>query len=177
MDRRLAKRVDASDIVQDATFEASRRLQDYLADPKMDFFVWLRWIANDKLIDSHRHHLGAQKRQLGQEVSIFARPMAEATSFALAEHLMGRLTSPTQALQKAETQMAVEEALNQLEPVDREVLVLRHFEHLSNQETAEVLGLKKSGASRRYIAALKRLKELLSDSPVFQEFFPQSDPS
>ena len=114
---------------------------------------------------------------LGQEVSIFARPMAEATSFALAEHLMGRLTSPTQALQKAETQMAVEEALNQLEPVDREVLVLRHFEHLSNQETAEVLGLKKSGASRRYIAALKRLKELLSDSPVFQEFFPQSDPS
>lgn len=171
MDRRLSTRVDASDIVQEANIDALRRLDEYLADPKMDFFVWLRWIANDKIIDAHRFHLGAQKRQIGQEVSIFARPMAEATSYALAEHLLGRLPSPSHVIRKAETQMAMEQVLNQLDPVDREVLVLRHFEHLTNKETASVLGLKKSGASRRYVEALKRLKVLLKDLPMFEEFF------
>ncbi|MEM7455163.1 MAG: sigma-70 family RNA polymerase sigma factor [Planctomycetota bacterium] len=174
MDRRLSKRVDASDIVQEATLDAVQRFEQYLKKPDVDLFVWLRWIANDKLIDAHRFHLGTQKRQLGQEVSIFARPVAEATSFALAEHLLGRLTSPTAALRAIETRSELENALNQLEPVDREVLVLRHFEHLSNKETAEVLGLKKSGASRRYVEALKRLKELLKDVPAFEEFFGAS---
>ena len=116
MDRRLSTRVDASDIVQEATIDAERRLNEYLGKKeKMDFFVWLRWIANDKIIDAHRFHLGAQKRQIGQEVSIFARPMAEATSYALAEHLMGRVSSPSAAIQNAETRLAVEQALRENE--------------------------------------------------------------
>lgn len=173
MDRRLSARMDASDIVQEASLEAAKRLPDYAKQKNMEFFVWLRWIANDKLIDAHRAHIGAQKRQVGQEVSIFAKPMVEATSFVLAEHLLGQLDSPSEALRAAETKLAIESALNDLDPVDREVLVLRHFEHLSNKETAEILGLKKSGASRRYVEALKRLKEQLSDIPLFQDRFTE----
>lgn len=95
MDRRLQSRVDASDIVQDASLEATRRLEEYFCQPEpMDFFVWLRWIANDKLVDAQRFHLGAQKRQVGHEVSLYSRPVAEATSFALAEHLLGRIMQP-----------------------------------------------------------------------------------
>lgn len=172
MDRRLQSRVDASDIVQDASLEATRRLEEYFCQPEpMDFFVWLRWIANDKLVDAQRFHLGAQKRQVGHEVSLYCRPVAEATSFALAEHLLGRITQPSEAIRKLELQASLEDAVNQLDPVDREVLVLRHFEDLSNNETAEILGIKKSGASRRYVVALSRLKELLQDNPVFSDYF------
>lgn len=172
MDRKLSTRVDASDVVQEANIEAVRRLPEYArSGKKMDFFLWLRWIANDKLIDAHRYHIGTQKRQVGQEVSIFARPLAEATSYALAEHLLGRLASPSEALKTAETKLAVENALNKLDPVDREVLVLRHFEQLTNQQTAAVLGLQKSGASRRYVAALTRLKKELQNVPMFEQFF------
>ena len=171
MDRRLSTRIDASDIIQEASIDAMRRVDEYFADPKVDLYVWLRWIANDKLIDAHRFHIGAQKRQVGAEVSINARPVAEATSFALAEHLLGRITSASQAVQKVEFQNAVESALNSLDPIDREVLVLRHFEGLSNKETAEILGLKKSGASKRYITALTRLKNELEKVGLFDEYF------
>jgi RNA polymerase sigma-70 factor (ECF subfamily) len=172
MDRRLQSRVDASDIVQDASLEATRRLDEYFTQSKpMDFFVWLRWIANDKLVDAQRFHLGAQKRQVGHEMSLYSRPVAEATSIALAEHLLGRITQPSKAIRKLEIQASLEEAVNQLDPVDREVLVLRHFEDLTNKETAEILGLKKSGASRRYVVALSRLKELLQGNPVFADYF------
>jgi RNA polymerase sigma-70 factor (ECF subfamily) len=172
MDRRLQGRVDASDILQETSLEAARRLDEFLAQPEAtSFFLWLRWIANDKLIDAQRFHLGAQKRRVGQEVSIHERPVAAATSCALAEHLLGKLTQPSAAIRKLEVQAALESAINQLDPVDREVLVLRHFEDLSNNETAEVLGLKKSGASRRYIVALGRLKELLAEIPVFSDYF------
>lgn len=171
MDRKLKARIDASDVVQEVTLEAARRLPEYANEKPVAFFSWLRWIANDKLIDSHRFHVDAQKRQVDREVSIFSKPIVEATSCALAEHLLGRLASPLEAVQLAETQIAIENALNGLEPVDREVLVLRHFEHLSNKETAEILGLKKSGASRRYVAALKRLKEHLAGNPIFAQYF------
>ncbi|HBE71576.1 MAG TPA: RNA polymerase subunit sigma [Planctomycetaceae bacterium] len=172
MDRRLQSRVDASDIVQDASLEATKRLDEYFAKTdSMDFFVWLRWLAIDKLLDTHRFHLGAQKRRADQEVSIYSRPVAEATSIALAEHLLGRVTQPSESIQKRELQVALEEALNDLDPVDREVLVLRHFEDLSNNETAAVLGIKKSGASRRYVVALARLRELMQDNPAFSDYF------
>ena len=171
MDRRLSTRIDASDVIQEASIDAVRRIDEYFSDPKVDMYVWLRWIANDKLIEAHRFHIGAQKRQVGAEVSINARPVAEATSFALAEQLMGRLTSASQAFQRAEFQHAVEQALNSLDPVDREVLVLRHFEGLSNKETAEILGLKKSGASKRYIVALGRLKSEFENAGLLDEYF------
>ncbi|MEM7557799.1 MAG: sigma-70 family RNA polymerase sigma factor [Planctomycetota bacterium] len=173
MDRRLLSRLDASDILQEATIEASNRMDDYFASSNsMDFFLWLRWIANDKLIDAQRFHLGAQKRNIGMELSLDARPLAEATSYALAEHLLGRLDHPSEAIRMAETRLALENAINSLDGVDREVLVLRHFEGLSNKETSEILGLKKSGASKRYVNALSALKELLQSVPLFADYFP-----
>ena len=162
LDRRLFGRVDASDIVQDATIEAARRLREYAASPPMGFYLWLRQLAGQKLIDTHRYHLGAEKRDAGQEVSLYRNAMPEATTTALASQLLGRLTSPTQALQRVELQLRVQEALNSLDPIDREVLVLRHFEYLSNSEIASELGISKSAASKRFIVALRRLKEVLN---------------
>ncbi len=171
LDRRLYGRVDASDIVQEATFEAARRLSDYAESRPMNFFLWLRQLTGRKLIDAHRHHLGAQKRSADKEVSLYRSAMPEATSVALAARLLGRLTTPTQALQRAELQLSVQEALNGLDPVDREVLVLRHFEHLSNSETGDVLGISKSAASKRFVLALRRLKEELSHIPGLADRF------
>ena len=169
MDRRLLGRVDASDIIQEATLEAVRRLPVYAESPPMDFYLWLRCLAGQKLIDACRHHLGTQKRDAGMEVSLYRRGMPEATSNALAAQLMGRHTSPSMAAVRAETQIKVQDALNDLEPIDREVLILRHFEHLTNSETAQALGLKKSTASKRYVVALKRLREQLKDIPGFKD--------
>lgn len=163
LDPRLRARLDAGDIVQEAMLDAVRRLPEYLADPKMEFFLWLRWITGDRLLDAHRRNLGAQKRDAGQEVSLHQRAAPEATSLVLAEQLMGRLTSPSHAVRRGEIKRTVQEALNSLEPIDREVLVLRHFEHLSNLQTAQVLGLKKSGASKRYVAAVRRIRQCLAD--------------
>ena len=171
LDRRLYGRVDASDIVQEATIEAARRLPEYADARPMGFFLWLRQLAGQKLIDTHREHLGTQKRDAGREVSLYRKAMPEATSAVLAAQLLGRLTSPTQAVQRAELQLQVQEALNSLDSMDREILVLRHFEHLSNDETAAVLGLKKSAASKRFITALRRLKSRLSSLPGFAERF------
>jgi RNA polymerase sigma-70 factor (ECF subfamily) len=165
LNQRLQGRVDASDIIQDALLEASQRLRDYLDGPGMPFFLWLRHLAGQKLIDVHRRHLGTQKRDAGLEISLHrgAWPVASCTS--LAEQLLGRLTSPSQAAIKAELRLRVQEALNSLEPLDREVLALRHFEQLSTAETAEALGIGKSAASSRYVRALKRLKDLLAGIP------------
>lgn len=160
MDRRLASRVDASDVVQEAVIEAARRLPEYLRAPPMGFYLWLRQLALQKLIDLHRHHLGAQKRDAGRELSIDAEP-GGISSEGLAQQLVGGLTSPTRAARRAELKARVQQALAELAPVDREVLMLRHFEQLSNEETASVLDVGRSAASKRYILALGRLRRLL----------------
>ena len=165
LDRRLQGRVDASDVVQEAMIDASSRLADYASQSRMPFFLWLRWITADKLLNTHRYHLDTQKRDAAREVSLYTRPMPDACSVSLAQQLLGKLTSPTQAVQRAELQLLVQDVLNSMDPVDREVLVLRNFEQLSNSETAKVLGIKKSTASKRYISALKRLKPALSAIP------------
>ena len=164
-------RIDASDIIQDAYLDAARRLSDYASDPPMSFYLWLRWLTGQKLIDAQRHHLGVAKRDAGQEVSLHRGAMPEATSVSLAAQLLGRLTSPSMAAMRAETQIRIQEVLNGMDPIDREVLILRHFEHLSNSETAEVLDIKKSAASKRYISAIRRLKKTLVGLPGFQERF------
>jgi RNA polymerase sigma-70 factor (ECF subfamily) len=128
----------------------------------MPVFLWLRLVTGQKLIDLHRHHLGTKMRDAGVEVSLHRGALPVASSVSLAELLLGRLTSPTRAAQRAEMQLRLQEALNRMDPVDREVLILRHFEELSNVETAHVLGLEKTAASNRYIRALKRLKGVLS---------------
>ena len=167
LDRRLTGRVDPSDIIQEAFLEVHKRFKEYARDASVPFFLWLRLVTGQKLTDCHRHHLGAKMRDAGQEVSLYRGAMPQASSLSLAAQLLGKLTSASQAAIRAEHKLHVQEALNSMEPLDREVLVLRHFEHLTNDETALVLGLRKSAASQRYIRALKRLKEILSAIPGF----------
>jgi RNA polymerase sigma-70 factor (ECF subfamily) len=165
LDRRLQGRVDPSDIIQEACLDAARRLPEYQKGPTMPFFLWLRLLAGQRLMDEHRKHLGAAARDAGREISLYRGALPETSSAALAAHLLGRLTTPSQAAIRAERKIRLQEALNSLDPIDREVLALRHFEELSNGEAAALLGLDKSAASKRYARALIRLKEILASMP------------
>jgi RNA polymerase sigma-70 factor (ECF subfamily) len=165
MDRRLQGRVDPADIVQEAYLAVRRKFPSYGADPRLPFFLWLRLEVGQKLVDVHRFHLGAQMRDAGQEVSLHRGALPQVTSLSLAEHLLGKLTPASHAAMRAELKLRVQEALNSMDPSDREVLILRHFEELSNAETAEVLGIKPSAAVNRYVRALKRLKDVFQGMP------------
>ena len=139
-----------------------KSLDDYLRDPKLPLFLWLRLVVGERLLRLHRHHLGAQMRDADREVSLFRGALPAASSAALAAQLLGRHTSPTQAAVRAERVLRVQEALNSLDAVDREILSLRHFEELTAAEAAEVLGIEESAAAKRYFRALKRLKQVLA---------------
>jgi RNA polymerase sigma-70 factor, ECF subfamily len=165
LSRRLSSRVDDSDVVQESLAECACRLPDYLADPKLPFYLWLRHMTGLKLSEFHRRHLGTQLRDVDREVTLHRGGLPEADSVSLAAHLLGQLTTPSKAAIKAETRLVVQEALNNMDPVDREVLALKHFEQLSTSEIAEVLGMSKAGAGSRYLRAIKRLKEVLSRIP------------
>ena len=165
LDRRLQGRIDPSDVIQEACLEASAQLADYLQQPTLPFFLWLRLITGQKMVALHRHHLGKQMRDAGREVSLYQGSLPETSSAALAAQLLGRDTRPSEAAIRAERCLRLQEALNSMDPVDREVLALRHFELLSNAETARVLGLQEAAASKRYVRALKRLREILKSMP------------
>lgn len=165
LDRRLQGRVDPADVLQEACLVAMERMPDYLQDRKLPFFVWLRFLTVQKLLELHRFHLGAKARDAAREVSIFRGPLPEATSAVIASQLLGKHTTPSQAAVRAEIKIQLEEALNDMEPMDREVLALRNFEQLSNGEAARVLEISESAASNRYIRALKRLKVILDRIP------------
>ena len=167
LDRRMAGRIDPSDVLQDAYLDVARRFPDYAAAPTVPFYLWLRALAGQRLVDLHRRHLGAQMRDAGQEVSLYRGALPAASSASLAQQLLAGLTSPTQAAVRAEMQVRLQEALNSMDPLDREVVVLRHFEELSNVEVAEVLGIETSAASKRYIRAIRRLKAILDAVPGF----------
>jgi RNA polymerase sigma-70 factor (ECF subfamily) len=162
LDRRVRGRVDPSDVLQDGFADAFAKLPGYLANPKLPLFLWLRLIVGERLAKVHRDHLGAQARDAAREVSLYRGPMPAASSAALAAHLLGRETSPTQAAVRAERLLRLQEALNALEPLDREVLSLRHFEELTHAEAARVLDIGEAAAAKRYLRALKRLKDVLS---------------
>jgi RNA polymerase sigma-70 factor, ECF subfamily len=162
LDRRLQGRIDPSDVLQEATIEIARRAHEYMAKPTMPPFLWLRWITGQKLLILHRRHFGSKMRDAALEVSRRDAAAPRATSGSLAAMLLGRLTSPTSAARRAELLLRVQDALNALDPADREVVTLRHFEELNNNETAQVLGISKTAASNRYIRALKRLKDALA---------------
>ena len=164
MDRRLQTRIDASDVLQDTWLDCERRFEEYVAAPTMPFFHWLRFLTGQRLVDLHRRHLGTAARDIRQEISLYQGALPAASSVSLAEQLMGRLTSVSQAAERAEIQVRIQTALNSLEVIDREVLILRHFEMLTNEETAQALGLKKAAASNRYIRALRRIKEILDSA-------------
>jgi RNA polymerase sigma-70 factor (ECF subfamily) len=164
LDQRLQGRIDPSDVVQEAYLEASARLAEYLRKPTMPFFLWLRFITGQKVLVLHRHHL-AEMRDVGREISLYRGTLPETSSAALAAQLLGREPRPSEAAIRAELKIRLQEALNSMDPLDREVLALRHFEQLTNAETALALGLQESAASKRYIRALKRLKEILTAMP------------
>jgi RNA polymerase sigma-70 factor (ECF subfamily) len=172
LDRRLQNRLDPSDVLQEAYLDIARRLPEYVANPAMPFYLWLRFLTGQRLIDLHRQHLGAKMRDAGQEVSLYRGALPQASSVSLAAQLLGRLTTASRAAIRAETQIRVQAALNSLDPLDREILTLRHFELLTNEEAAQVLDVKKSTASKRYIQALKRLKNLLAGLPEFEDPSP-----
>jgi RNA polymerase sigma-70 factor (ECF subfamily) len=168
LDARLRGRVSTSDVLQEAYIDALKRLPHYQALPGVPFFVWLRWVAVQRLVDVHRQHLGAQVRNVGKEVRLGQGDLIEASSEKMAE-LMGDLTSPSQAAQRSETLARLREALDRLDSIDREVLALRHFEELNNYEVAALLGIQTAAASKRYVRALERLKEALEQLPGFEE--------
>jgi RNA polymerase sigma-70 factor, ECF subfamily len=165
LDRRLRGRVDPSDVLQEAYLEFARSLADYQRNPAVPFFLWLRFLTGMKLQALHRHHLGTKARDAGREVSLHRGAGPSASSASLAAQLLGRLTTPSQAAVRAELRARVREALDEMEPLDREVLSLRHFEQLSNAETAQVLGIGETAASNRFVRALKRLRKVLLSVP------------
>jgi RNA polymerase sigma-70 factor, ECF subfamily len=171
MDSRLQGRVDASDVLQDGFLDLEKRVASYLSDPRLPVFLWLRLVVSDRLALYHRQHLGTRMRDVSQEVSLYRDPLPLASSAALASMLLGRMTSPSNAAIRAEQILQVQEAINSLEPLDREVVALRHFEQLSRAETAVVLGITEAAGAKRYIRALKKLKTILAAMPGGLEGF------
>lgn len=164
LNQRLQGRLDASDVIQETFVDATAGLAQYAERAEMPFFLWLRWLAGMKLTTLHRKHLGCQLRDAAREVSV-DRAAPGASSTALAARLLGKQTSASEVAMRSERKAQIQEVLEGMDPVDREVLVLRHFEELSNVEAAQVLGLQEAATSKRYIRALRRLKEGLRTRP------------
>jgi RNA polymerase sigma-70 factor (ECF subfamily) len=169
LDRRLQSRLDPTDVLQEAYLDIARRFPEYVASPTVPFYLWLRNLVGQRLIELHRKHLGARMRSADNEVSLQQGPLPQVSSESLALQLLGSLTSPTRALVRAEMRLRLQEALNSMEPLDREVVVLRHFEDLSNAEIAQLLNIRPSAASKRYIRAVQRLRVILDDLPDFSD--------
>ena len=165
LDCRLQGRVDPSDVLQEAYLDLAARLPEFARDRPMPTYLWLRLVTGQRLAQEHRRHLGTAMRDAGREVALHPGPWPQASSASLAAQLLGRLTTPSQAAVRAERQLQLQTVLNRMEPIDREILALRHFEELSNGETAEVLGLSKTAANNRYVRALGRLRDLLEHVP------------
>jgi RNA polymerase sigma-70 factor (ECF subfamily) len=165
LDPRIRGRVDPSDVVQEAYLEISKHLAEYLRNPTIPFYLWLRYLTGQKLALAHRQHLGVQARDAGREISLYRGALPEARSAALAAQLLGKLTSPSEAAIKAELKIRIQDALNSMDALDREVLTLRHFEQLTNAETALVLGVSPTAACNRYVRALERLRDFLGGLP------------
>ena len=164
LDPRVGTRVAPSDILQEAYLDAASRIEHFFRKEGVSFYVWLRLIVNQSLIDLHRRHLDAKMRGVDREAAPVWTP---ATSVSLARHLIAQMDSPSQVASQDETLSQVQGALEGLDPLDREILTLRHFEELSNNEVAELLGLQKAAASNRYVRALGRLRQALESVPGF----------
>jgi len=162
MDRVLQRRVDASDVVQDVLLEANQRLVDYLQNPAMPFHLWLRQIAKDRMIDLYRRHRLAAKRSLDREQPLEV-PRLDQSTMDLAAQLCDRELTPAEAATWRELQRRFAAAVEQLNENDREIVLMRHFEQLSNREVAASLSLTEAAAGMRYLRALRRLRALLGD--------------
>jgi RNA polymerase sigma-70 factor (ECF subfamily) len=162
LDPAIVQRLDASDVVQDVLIEANRRLQDYLKAPAMPFHLWLRHIAKDHIIDAHRRHHQAQKRGVNREQPIHRPAWSDRSSLDLAGQLLDQDLTPASAAIQQELQNRLREAIEQLDEDDREVILMRHYEMLANQEVASSLGLTEAAASMRYLRAVRKLRDLLA---------------
>ncbi|QDU87995.1 ECF RNA polymerase sigma factor SigW [Pirellulimonas nuda] len=177
MDRRLAGRVDPDDLLQEAYLQAAQRLDSFAeqnaGERRLSGFLWLRLIVSQTLVDAHRRHLGAQMRDATRDVRLNAGPAGGpspvATSMSIAQLLVGKLTSPSQAAVRAEISQQLQRAIASMSALDQEVIALRHFEELSNGEIAEVLGIEVKAASIRYVRALRRLKGVLAGASDFHD--------
>jgi RNA polymerase sigma-70 factor (ECF subfamily) len=165
IDERLRTQLDPSDILQKAFLDISHDLSTYLANPALPPLLWLRLHVGQRLTTLHHQHLGTKMRDAGLKISLYHGALPEANPAALASMLLGRITSPPQAAQRAERLLRLQEALNSLNPIDREVLALRHFEQLGRVETAQVLRITQEAGAKRYFRALKRLKDVLATLP------------
>lgn len=161
LDQAVARRVDASDVVQDVMLEASQRLTDYLQNPSMPFHLWLRQLAKDRIIDMHRRHRGAQRRSVDREQNFSGLGGDDQSAADLAGLLKDAELTPAAAALRQEMQNRFLLALDHLEEGDREIIVMRHFEHLGNSEVADALGLSAPAAGMRYLRAIRKLREFL----------------
>ncbi len=164
MDRVVRHRVDASDIVQDVMLEANRRLGDYLANPTMPFQLWLRHMARDRLIDAHRRHRVASSRSVDREVSLAPAGDHDRSGDDVVGGLADRELTPAAAATWHELERRFAAAVEQLDEADRQIVLLRHFEHMSTADAAAALGLSKPAAGMRYLRAMRRLRVLLDGS-------------
>ena len=163
LDRRLQGRVDPSDVLQEAYIDLAERLPEYARDRAFTPYLWLRLVTGQRLVEVHRRHLGTAMRDAGREVSLYRGALPQASSVSLAAQLLGRFTTASQAAVRAERKLQLQAVLNGMDPMDREILALRHFEDLTNGEASEVLGLSKTAANNRYIRALGRLAQLAGE--------------
>ncbi len=161
LDPAIARRVDASDIVQDVLIEANQRLVDYLKQPNMPFHLWLRHLAQDRIIDTHRRHRLAQRRSVDREQAIARPGWTDESSVSLVAQLVNTERTPASEAIQHELQRKLSTAIDQLDDADREIVLMRHHEALSNQEVAKALDLTEAAASMRYLRALRKLREVL----------------
>jgi len=165
LDRQLAGRVDASDVVQDVLLEVNRRLADYIADPKLPFHLWLRQLAKDRMIDMHRRHRVAKRRSVDRERSLASPAYADRSSIDLAAQLKDHELTPAAANIRKELEARFLAALDQLDDDDRDIVLMRHHEHLGNSEVAQALGISPPAAGMRYLRALRKLRAILGERP------------
>ena len=174
MDRALARRVDASDIVQDVLVEANRRLEEYLKNPVMPFHLWLRHMAKDRIIDAHRRHRVAARRSVDREQPLAAPAGLDHSTLELAAQLCDPELTPAAAAAWHELERRFQAAVETLEERDREIVLMRHFEQLSNQEVAKILDLSEAAASMRYLRAIRKLRAMLVDASIGRSASPEA---
>ncbi len=163
LDHKIRNRVDVSDVVQDVLVEANRRLQRYLEEPVMPFHLWLRQIAKDRIIDAHRRHRVSAKRSVDREQRMVAPKGYDQSSIHLAAILGDSKLTPAAAALQKEMAIRVEKSIALLDDKDSEIIIMRHYEQLTNQEISRLLDLTEPAASMRYLRAIRRLREVMQD--------------
>jgi RNA polymerase sigma-70 factor (ECF subfamily) len=164
LDRRLAARLDPSDVVQETLAEAAEKLAGYLRERPLPFYPWLRGLALDRLVELYRWHVRSRKRSVRREERALP-PLPDDSALELVQRLVNRGSAPSDRLRRSEAKALVRAALDKLPERDRELLVLRHLEQLSIREIAAVLGISEGAVKTRHVRALEHLRDLLGEDP------------